>query len=111
VNARLTARVAVNALVRRANALGDFATVARKGDENAGQIVLLARRRDGRVQVFTRAMRADGAYAWTIAIEGDKEELDKINEYLGRQSRYDPDLWVVELDTDNPERLVDDELI
>lgn len=111
MTARLTAKLAVSALVRRANALGDFATVAKKGDETAGQIILVARRRDGSVQVFTRTMNRQGGYAWTIAAEGAQDELGKINEYLERQSRYDPDLWIVELDTANPERLVDDELI
>lgn len=108
---RLTAKLAVSALVRRANVLGDFATVAKKGDETAGQIILVARRRSGEVQVFTRTMNQQGAYAWTIAAEANQDELTKINEYLERQSRYDPDLWIVELDTDNPERLVADELI
>lgn len=111
MTARLTARLAVNALVRRANALGDFATVARKGDETAGQIILVARARDGRCRVFSRTMNMTGGYGWTIAAEGSQEDLTKVNEYLERQSRYDPDLWIVELDTDNPERLIDDELI
>lgn len=108
---RLTAKVAVSALVRRASVLGDFATVAKKGEETAGQIILIARRRNGDVQVFTRTMNKQGAYGWTIAVEASQDELAKINEYLERQSRYDPDLWIIELDTDNPERLVDDELI
>lgn len=101
----------MSALVRRASAHGDFATVVKKGEETAGQIVLVARRRDGRCRVFVRTMNKDGRYGWTIAVEAGKEELGKINEYLEKQERYDPDLWIVELDTDNPERLVDDELI
>ena len=108
---RLTARMAVSALVRRASVLGDSATVAKKGDESAGQIILVARRRDGSVKLFMRTMNAKGAYGWAIAVDATQDQLAKVNEYLERQSRYDPDLWVVELDTDNPERLVDDELI
>jgi hypothetical protein len=111
VTARLATRVAVSALIRRANALGDFATVLKKGEESAGQIILVARRRNGDCQVLTRMMNSSGTYSWSVAAEAGQEELGKINKYLERQSRYDPDLWIVELDTDNPERLVDDELI
>ena len=107
----LTTRLWVSALVRRANDAGDFATILRKGEESAGQVIVVARRRDGHVQVFTRTMNARGAYSWTVAAEAAQDELAKINEYLDRQARYDPDVWIVELDTGNPERFIDDELI
>lgn len=111
MSARLNAKVFVSSLVRRANAAGDFATIVKKGDQTAGQVLLVARRRNGRQQVFTRTMNSRGDYSWTVAIEVNQDELGKINEYLDKQARYDPDLWIVELDTDNPERFVDDELI
>lgn len=108
---RLNAKLWVGSLLRRVNQVGDFATVAKKGDETAGQVILVARRRNGHMQVFTRTMNSLGEYSWTVAVENNQEELGKINEYLERQARYDPDLWIIELDTDNPERFVDDELI
>lgn len=108
---RLPTRLRVGGLLRRVAAAGDFATIVKKGDETAGQLLVVARHRNGRQQVFTRTMNSSGEYCWTIAAEQDQEELAKINEYLDRQLRYDPDLWIVELDTDNPERFVDDELI
>lgn len=111
MSARLATKLTINALVRRAAAQGDFATVIRKGDETAGQILLLTRARDGACRVYARTMNRDGAYTWTVAVDGQQEELAKVNEYLDRQARYDPDLWVIELDTANPERLIDDELI
>ena len=111
MTARLQARTWVNALIRHANSVGDFATVAKRGDETAGQIILVTRRRDGFTQVFTRTLQSDGNYSWSVAVQVEQEELGKVNEYLERQARYDPDLWIVELDTGNPERFVDDELI
>lgn len=111
MSARLTTRLWVSALLRRANDAGDFATIMRKGEESAGQVIIVARRRDGHVRVFTRTMNSLGRYSWTVAAEAAEEELGKINEYLDRQVRYDPDLWIIELDTGNPERFVDDELI
>jgi hypothetical protein len=111
VSTRLNAKLWVNSLLRRVSQVGDFAAVIKKGDETAGQVILVARRRNGQLQVFTRTMNSLGDYSWTVAMANEQEELGKINEYLERQARYDPDLWIIELDTDNPERFVDDELI
>jgi hypothetical protein len=111
VSVRLTPKLWVSSLVRRANLAGDIATIVKKGDETAGQVLLVARRRSGELQVFTRTMNSRGSYSWTVAVQTNQEELGKVNEYLERQTRYDPDLWIVELDTENPERFVDDELI
>ena len=111
MSVRLTPKRWVSSLVRRANLAGDIATIVKKGDETAGQVLLVARRRSGELQVFTRTMNSRGSYSWTVALQTNQEELGKINEYLERQTRYDPDLWIIELDTENPERFVDDELI
>lgn len=111
MSSRLNARLWVGSLLRRVSQAGDFAAVVKKGDETAGQVILVTRSRNGRTQVFTRTMNSTGDYSWTIAMSKEQEELVKINEYLERQARYDPDLWIIELDTDNPERFVDDELI
>lgn len=111
MSGKLNARLWVNAIVRMAAAGGDFATIAKKGDETAGQVILVARRRNDHVQVYTRTMNSRGDYSWTVAVASPPEELGKVNEYLDRQRRYDPDLWIVDLDTENPERFVVDELI
>jgi len=111
MSGKLNAGVWVSAIVRLAQANGDFATIAKKGDETAGQIILVARRRNGHVQVYSRTMNSRGDYSWTVAIASPPEESIKVNDYLDRQRRYDPDLWIVDLDTDNPERFVVDGLI
>ena len=95
MNARLATSVWVNALVRRASAEGVYATVARRGDPIAGAVILIERRRDGRLTAWSRVTGI--ADAWTRALEADEEQ--PIQDYLDRQARYDPDLWVVELVT------------
>ncbi len=111
MSGKLNAGLWVGGLIRMAQAAGDFATIAKKGDETAGQVLLVARRRNGHVQVYSRTMNSRGDYSWTVAVESHGEELGKVNDYLDRQRRFDPDLWIVDLDTDNPERFVVDELI
>jgi hypothetical protein len=111
LSARLPTKLRVNALVRAAQAAGDFAVVVRKGEESAGQLLLLARQRNGLIQVYNRTMNSRGDYSWTIAATAQEPDTQAVDDYLERQQRYDPDLWIVELDTANPERFVDDELI
>jgi Protein of unknown function (DUF1491) len=42
IEPRLAAHMLVSSLIRRANAQGDFATVLRRGDETAGNILIVA---------------------------------------------------------------------
>lgn len=102
---RLAAVVWVNALIRRVNAAGDFATVLHRGDSVAGSVVLVHRR--GReTSALQRLMGPSGAYEWRAAATGGG-----VDEWVERQRRYDPDLWVVELDTPNPARFIDETIV
>ncbi len=111
MSARLPTKLRVSALIRAAQAAGDFATIIKKGDETAGQLILLARQRNGVIQVYSRTMNSSGDYSWTLAATADRGDERPVDDYLERQQKYDPDLWIIELDTANPERFVDDELI
>ena len=92
----------VNALIRRVNAAGDFATVLHKGDAVAGSVVLVHRQRAG-TRAFQRLLGPGGGYEWRQAAAGTG-----VDEWVARQRRYDPDLWVIELDTPNPARFIDE---
>lgn len=95
----------VNALIRRVNAAGGFATVLRKGDGVAGSVVLV--HRQGRDQrALQRLMGPAGGYEWRSAAVGDA-----VDAWVERQRTYDPDLWVVELDTPNPARFIDETIV
>lgn len=99
---RLAAVVWVNALIRRVNATGDFATVLHKGDGVAGSVVLV-HRRGHETRALQRLLGPSGAYEWRAAATGDG-----VDDWVQRQRKYDPDLWVVELDTPNPARFIDE---
>lgn len=99
---RLASVVWVNALVRRVNAAGDFATVLHKGDGIAGSVVLV-HRRGAETRALQRLLAASGEYEWRQTAAGPG-----VDEWIERQRRYDPDLWVVELDTSNPARFIDE---
>jgi hypothetical protein len=100
---RLASSVLVSALLRRAEQEGGFATVVAKGDPGAGSIMIILAERGRRVRLIERVLGQDGRYAWGESLKAgpNAEEIDK---FLEKRRRFDPDLWVVELDTASAER-------
>lgn len=93
----LSTDVWVGALIRRAQLEGAFATVVKKGDARAGAVIVKVwNPQDRRARLYTEAFGPDGDRLWMQPVESDQEsELDA---YVERQRRYDPDLWVVEIE-------------
>jgi len=100
VTPRLATSIWVSALLRRADAAGVFGAVLRRGDPVAGAVILVARAPDGRAQAWTRVAQGGSAAQWALAIEASAGDGAKLDEYLARQARYDPDVWAVELVTE-----------
>lgn len=100
---RLAAGVWIGALLRRVSAAGDFATVLHKGDAVAGSIVIIHRDRAGLTRALQRILGEKGEYRWRTAATGES-----VDEWVQRQRRYDPDLWIIELDTADAARFVDE---
>lgn len=87
----------VGALIRRAEIAGAFATVVNKGDARAGAVIVKAYDTSERkAKLYTEAFGPDGERLWMQPVTSESEsELDA---YIERQRRYDPDLWVVEIE-------------
>lgn len=87
----------VGALIRRAEAGGAFAVVARKGDPRSGAVLVKALNRgDKSARLYAEATRLDGETVWMQpAASGLEADLDR---YIERASRIDPDIWVVEIE-------------
>ena len=93
----------VNALVRRANRDGGFATVLAKGDATAGAILVIAQDRGRNARAYERGIGPKGE---TALIAVGPEDDDKVTDYWMRRRTSDPDLWVVEVDIAQAERFV-----
>ena len=93
--ARLKTDIWVSALMRRALSEGAFAVVAKKGDRDAGAVLLTVRRRDGTVRLYQAATGMDGQRVWH---EGSAQPARDIDAVIAKQSARDMDLWVVEID-------------
>lgn len=93
----LSTDVWVSALIRRAELDGAFATVVRKGDQRAGDVVIKAYNTSERTaRLFSQSLDMQGQPLWIQPVASEMEsELDA---YLERRRKYDPDLWVVEVE-------------
>ena len=99
---RLPARLEVAALLRRAESGGGFATVARSGDPDRGDIVVHIVERGADVALVERRLAADFTYRWA------RQNLPEqgIAAFSSDRSRIDPDFWLIELDIADAERFV-----
>ncbi len=109
--ARLISSVYVQALMRRAETQGAQAYLIRRGAEEAGAVFLKVNRLDGTFLVLARArVGADGALAWTRPL-GDTTDEAKATEYFGRQIKFDPDIWIVEIEDRQGRAFVDEKVV
>ncbi len=103
---RLPAAVEAAGLMRRAQADGDFAAIIRKGDAERGSLLLLVSSRGRHVACLERTLGPDGVYAWRTVGPADSAESAEVAEFLAKRTRFDADLWAIELDIADAERFV-----
>jgi len=108
---RLTSDLWVKALIRRLYGAGDFAAVERVGAAEAGAVFVRVRRRDGvetllapaPQSLFETARPEDRLFETRVAV-ATAAEIDAL---LSREASFDPDFWVVEIETERPETYLD----
>jgi hypothetical protein len=95
----LRTEIWVAALVRRAELGGAFATVATRGDPDAGAVVVKVNLLDGRARAYAPALDAEGRRAWIDPLGGDAPGAEAdVDAYCRRRREGDPDVWVVEIE-------------
>jgi hypothetical protein len=104
---RLKAGLFVRALIRRVEVAGSHAFVVRKGAEEAGAIFLKVSRLDGSCYLLEQARRGEGDLVWLKPL-GDSVDDARSSAYFERQIRFDPDLWIVEIEDREGRPFVDD---
>ena len=109
MSARLASGALVNALVRRANAEGGFATVLAKGDSTAGAVLIIAQDRGANARAWERGIGGSGTIE-LIAV-GPEGDARAVADYWMKRRRSDPDLWVVELDIAQAERFAAETIV
>jgi len=107
---RLKAGIFVRALIRRAEVDGASAFIVRKGNEEAGAIILRIAKLDGTLLVLNQARMGDGALVWARPL-GEAVPEAKASEWCDRQVKYDPDLWLVEIEDRQGRAFVDEPIV
>lgn len=103
---RLPAHLEVGGLLRQVNSAGGFATVIRKGERDAGTILVVLLEKGANPRFFERMPQPDGARAWTENKSQKTESKEEFDGYLNRRITQDPDLWIIELDIADGERFI-----
>ena len=99
---RLKSGIWVAAYLRRCQVEGLAAVLRRRGAEEAGAIFIKVSRLDGNADLYGPAPQSAFDEArpserfFNVAL-AEKPEAD-IEAYLARQIRFDPDLWIVEVE-------------
>ena len=103
---RLPASVEAAGLIRRAQGEGDFAAIIKKGDPDRGSILLMVSSRGRHVACLERTLSLDGGYQWASVGPSESAGSDEISDFLAKRTRFDADLWAIELDIADAERFV-----
>lgn len=96
--ARIKAGIWVQAVLRMGQSDGRFGMVLRKGDPDAGGVLVVLRGRAG-CSVLSQARGADGEATWIRGTGPDAVDQAAADAYVERQLRFDPDLWVIEFES------------
>ena len=94
---RVKAGLWVQMALRLGNAEGRYGVVVRKGDPDAGG-VLVVLRNDKEVSVLSQMRSGEGELAWMRATGPGPVDDATAEAYIARQVKFDPDLWVIEFE-------------
>ncbi|RFZ88053.1 DUF1491 family protein [Shinella sp. WSJ-2] len=103
---RLRTDIFVSALMRRVFARGDFAAVEAKGAEEAGAVFVRQVFRDGTESLYAPAPQSffgenDSNRQRLFETRLERTETTAVAEAITRERRFDSDLWVVSIETDD----------
>ena len=107
---RLKAGIFVRALTRRAEVAGAAAFVVRMGSEEAGALILRVNKLDGTVLVLNQARDGKGNLVWAQPLGGWSPEA-RTTEWCDKQVKFDPDLWIVEIEDRAGRAFVDEPIV
>jgi hypothetical protein len=100
---RLTTDFWASALIRRVFGSGGFAAIVRRGSAEAGAVFVLSRNRMGEIALYGPAPQTSYDSAkpddrmFTLIASG--QDSTAIDARIEREKRFDPDIWVVEIET------------
>jgi hypothetical protein len=101
---RLKSGIWVAAYIRRCQIEGAQAVLRRRGADEAGAVFIKVSKLDGTAEIFgpapqssfDEARPADRAFIRSLKADAPSEA--DAEAYLGKQVKFDPDVWIVEVE-------------
>jgi hypothetical protein len=103
---RLPSGLEASSIIRRAESQGGFATVLHKGDPDRGALLLVITSRGRHIACLERQLGMDGRDLWSPVGPPESDGSANLADFLARRTRFDADLWLIELDIAHPERFI-----
>lgn len=98
---RLKTEMLVGAAIRRAGAELIDCVMLRRGNADAGAILVHIDALDGRHKLLARALEFDGSYGWRPVVAGPEGDgwasCEAVEARLQREMEIDPDAYVLEI--------------
>ena len=88
----------IMATVRRLNGEGLFTTLRQKGDPDRGTCIVIVDTLGEGSRLFRQIRTMEGHLDWISDGEGTLYDPMEIMEKVEKATKYDPDLWIVEVE-------------
>lgn len=104
---RLATGIWVSAYLARLGQANIPAYVLTHGDNTAGAVLIKCARLNGTAQLYAREWDFEtDIRSWKIIVDGSEAQVD---EAIRKQRGFDPDLWVIEIESRDGLTLLDEE--
>ena len=104
---QLVADLWVRAYLKRLELANIPAYVTRRGNAHAGAVLVKCARMDGTATAYQRSFDLmTGERRWMVLADGPEHDVDAS---LRKQMGFDPDLWVIELESRAGRTLLEEE--
>ena len=108
---RLKSGIWVKAQIRLCSIANLATYVVKKGDPDAGAIFLRLNKLDGNSLIYSQTRAMSGEIAWSQAGNGAPMDDRSAFEYLEKQQKYDPDLWILEIEDPDGNYVFDGDIL
>lgn len=105
---RLKAEIWVKAHIRRCWTEDVIAVVVRRGDDMAGTVLVKLNDLADGCTVLQPAPDPGGGRVWLRATGPEPVNEQAADDYIARQLKFDPDLWVLEIEDRKGRHFLDD---
>ena len=108
---RLKTELWIKALVRRCDIAAIAVAVVARGDNDSGAVLIKFNARDEGCSVLAQTRSSEGELIWMRATGPVPVAESDADAYIARQRRYDPDLWVIEIECASASTVLDGHIV